>query len=744
MSESTDHPSRSPGAAAPQGAAGVAQALAAEDRPQREDEIDLLAYWHILLKRRWIVAGVLAFIVVLALVATLLSTPIFRATTTLQIERDTARVVEVEGVVPAEAANDRDFYQTQYELLRSRTLAERVVSSLTLTENRAYIEASRPSPLAVARGMLRGAGDDEDFEARERRAVGWVMANLSVEPIRNSRLVRLHFDSPDPLLSERIINAYSEAFIGANLDRRFDATSYARTFLEERLAELKLRLEDSEKELVAYAQDQAIINVDERQSLAANNLSSLNTSLARAEDERIRAEARWRQAQTRNGIGLDQFMEGGSIRRLRETRAELAATYQENLSVFQPGFPRMQQLQAQIQEVDRLIAEEMDNIRMALRAEYEAALAQEQLLAARVDELKADVLDLRDRSIQYNILQREVDTNRELYDGLLQRYKEIGVAGGVGTNNVSIVDRAQVPQSRHKPSLSLNLALALVIGGMLGVLAAFVLEFIDDSIKTPEEAERQLRQAVLGIIPKLGRQDTPEQAQGDPRSAFSEAYRSVRTALQFSTDSGVPHSLLVTSSRPSEGKSTTALALARGFAQLGKRVLLMDGDLRNPSLHRTLRLDNTTGLSNVLSGACAAGSAVQAAEEGLYSVLPTGPLPPNPAELLASARMKELLDDAAGDFDLIIIDGPPVMGLADSPILANQAAGTLLVVEAGGTRSGMARAALKRLQAARARMLGVLLSKFQARRAGQGYGYGYGDYGYYAYGAEAKAGGSRR
>lgn len=722
----------------PRSARALALELEQAERPGNDDEIDLLEYWRILVKRRWMVMGVLAFVVVIGLIGTLLMTPIYRASTTMQIERDSARVVDVEGVVPVEAANDRDFYQTQYELLRSRSLAQRVVSQLDLTSDPRYHAAREPSPWRALVSSVRGGvpEEEETFEQRERAAIGWLADHLNVEPIRNSRLLRLHFDSPDAQLSERIVNAYSEAFIASNLDRRFEATSYARTFLEERLAELKLRLEDSEKELVAYAQAEQIINVDDRQSLASTNLGSLNAALSQAQDQRIRAEARWQQAQSAQGLGLAQYLDSPSIQKLRETRAELAARYQENLSVYQPGFPLMQQLQAQMDEVDRLIEAELGNIRASVRSEYDGALAQEQLLATRVDELKDDVLDLRSRSIQYNILQREVDTNRELYEGLLQRYKEIGVAGGVGTNNISIVDRAEVPMGRFKPSLSLNLALAFVIGGMLGVLIAFVLEFLDDSIKSPEEVEKQLGLAVLGVIPKLGKGVTPTEALLDMRSAFSEAYRSVRTALQFSTETGVPRSLLVTSPRPAEGKSTTALTLARNFAQLGKRVLLVDGDLRKPSLHKQLQLDNSVGLTNYLSGAVRPPQAFQESGTPGLQVMCSGPLPPNPAELLSGPRMLSLVTVGSEKFDLVIIDGPPVMGLADAPILSNIAGGTLLVIEAGSTRNAVAKMALKRLHVARARVLGVLLSKFDARKAGHAYGYGYGDASYYAYGAE--------
>jgi capsular exopolysaccharide synthesis family protein len=338
-------------------------------------------------------------------------------------------------------------------------------------------------------------------------------------------------------------------------------------------------------------------------------------------------------------------------------------------------------------------------------------------------------MDLRNRSIQYNILQREVDTNRSSYDGLLQRYKDIGVAGAVGTNNVSIVDRAELPRSPYKPQLLINLAIAGGIGLLLGLGAAFGLESLDETVKVPEDIEGKLGLPLLGAIPMLEKGASIEEAMADARSSLSEAYYSVRTALQFSTNDGVPRSLLVTSARPSEGKSTTAVALARNFAKLGMNVLLVDGDLRNPSLHRALRADSSTGITNYLTGAATLAELVQVTDQPNLAFIPCGPLPPNPAELLAGAKIRSMIADAEQAFDLLIIDGPPVMGLADAPLLASAVAGAVLVIEAGATRQGLAKAALRRLALGNARILGGILSKFSLKSAGYGYGYGYG----YAY-----------
>jgi succinoglycan biosynthesis transport protein ExoP len=384
----------------------------------------------------------------------------------------------------------------------------------------------------------------------------------------------------------------------------------------------------------------------------------------------------------------------------------------------------------------------MKDIQNSLKVNYDVALNQERSFQTQVAKLQGVTLDMGQRGIQYGILQREADTNRTLYDGLLQRYKEIGVAGGISTNNISIIDRADTPQRPSKPKPLLNLAAAALAGLGLGILLALVCELLDESIAAPEDLETKLGIPTLGSVPKLPKGEMPLAALEDPRSAFSEAYYSVRTALQFSTINGAPSSLVVTSSRPSEGKSTTALAIARNFARVTPRVLLVDGDMRNPSLHRLVSVDNSKGLSNVLTGHLRIQDAVAQTDTPSLHFIPCGPLPPNPAELLAGDRLKRFLDEALQLYDMVVIDGPPVLGLADAPTLAAAVAGTIFVIESRGTRRGLARTAIQRLRVGNARLLGGVLTKFDAKRASYGYG---SDYAYaydYNYGSKPQIKGS--
>lgn len=711
-----DRPDMSPGAA---------RASAGGSATAREGflahELDLAHYWRVLVKRRWVLLSILGLVLLASIALTLLSTPIFRATSVLEIQEETQRVVQVGGVA-SQPTYDPLFQFTQYELLQSRALAERVAGVLEVERLLQDGEAGASGPGNAPRAT-KGAPSDE--------AVAFIRQGTSIEPVRNSRLVRVQFDSPDPVFSARAANALAEEFIASGVARRFGASSYAREFLEGQLADVKSRLEESERELVEYAQREGLVANPEGQSLANRNLGDLNAALAAAQEQRIRAQARWSQSRGVNGMALPGDMLAASIiRALQEQRAGLQGEYQQKLQVFKPDYPEMQQLAGRIEELDRQIGRELANIRASVRAEYDAAVAQERLLHEQLETLRATALDVDSRSIEYNILKREVDTNRELYDGLLQRYKEVGVAGDVRSDNILIIDRAQVPHRPFKPNLGVNLSIGLLLGLLLGGAAAFLIEYLDDTLKLPSDMEATLGLPLLGAIPKLEKQD-PAQAARDPRSAFSESYRSARTALQFSTNQGAPASLLITSAVPGEGKSTSALMLARNFAQMGQRVLLVDGDLRNPTLHRMIGVRSDVGLSNFLAGGAGLAEVTVETDELLLHAVLSGPLPPNPAELLGGPRLEQLLEEARLLYDQVIIDGPPVMGLADAPLLSHAAAATLMVVLASKTRIGTAQMAVKRLQGARARLIGGLVTQFNAKAAGYGYGYE----GYYSYGA---------
>jgi polysaccharide biosynthesis transport protein len=702
----------------------------------------LFMYLGLALKYRWLILTFCGIGLAIGYIVNLTSTPIYQATATIQINPQAPRLVKIDGPQEQESyGGETRFYETQYQLLRSRSLAERVASDLNLGAASDFLSPPSTSAWGKLRSLIfpsaaTRADDKGNLEQRQAAAAGMVLGGLSLVPDRETNLVRISFDSASPGWAQRIANGVADSYVSSNLERRYGATAHARQFLQERIEELKLKLEESEKALVAYAGEKELISEGSKQSLADSDLAALNGALQKVVAERINAQQLWEQANSGNDLGLPQILDDKSIQMLRQQRAALMADYQNKLSVFTPAYPDMRKLKAQIDEVDKEIKSGVDIVKHSLKARYEAALQEETLLKKKMDETKQGVLSTRDKEIQYNILKREADTNRTLYEGLLQQYKDAGVAGAVSTNNVAVIDRAQLPGGPYKPDLKKTLMtwLVLALGG--AGLAIIILEILDDTFKSPEDIEEQLGLPVLGMIPDSDANVLAEMT-GSKSGPFVEAFRSFRTALQFSTDQGAPKNILVTSSQPAEGKSTTALALAVNFAQLGMKVLLIDADLRNPSQHRYLKRKNGAGLSNYLAGRATPESIFQQTEiDGLY-FMPSGPLPPNPAELLAGPKLMSLLSMAGEKVDTVIIDSPPVLGLADAPLLASMASATLLVLATGDTRRAVVKGALKRLHFARAHMIGAVMNKCDFR-AGYGYGYhaSYGALEYYGYGQQ--------
>jgi len=710
--------------------------------------IDLLEYLHILIKRRWLILSFVAAALVLATLMTLVQTPLYTSTVRIQIDQNAAKIVEGGNVMPVEGP-DYEFMKTQYELLEGRTMAERVASALKLGDDSDFFRPRRFSIIGFLKRLLgsRPAAGVQVVSGtranREAAAAGIVLASRTITPVAGSRLVDIGYSDPDPARAQKVAAAFADAFIASNLDKRFQANAYAKTFLEDQLKQLKLRLEQSERTLLDFGQKEQIVQTNEKSSIAETNLATANTALDAIVEQRIKNEELWKQLESANAINLPQLLSNPVIEALRARRSGLQTDYQEKLQTFKPSYPAMVQLNSQIAEIDRQLAVEVKTLKQSYRAAYQESLDQENKMEQRVEQLKADALDLQKRSIKYNILKREVDTNRSLYDGLLQRYKEVDIAGGVGANNVFVVDAATLPGGPSSPRLARALLIACSLGLAAGLGAALLLDHLDDTLHSPEEVERLLGYATLGIVPKV-EAGTVEAELADPRSHTAEAYRSLCTALQLSTDSGLPKTLLVTSAGPTEGKSTTALTVARHFAKVGLKVLLIDADLRRPSLHSKLNLENSSGLSTYLTGAAEPPQLLRKTDVPNLAFMSSGPLPPNAADLLASSRLLSLLSVGLEVFDLILVDSPPVMGLADAPLLSSAVSATIFVVGAGQVRKKLVRAAIGRLQFSRASLIGTVITRFDARSTyGYGYGYGYGagyGYGYgYGYGATEQA-----
>ena len=684
--------------------------------------LDFATLVRILHHWRWLVLGGVALGLAAAILITLLMTPIYRAKVTLEANPPTVTVSDEQAKqMEASTVNSYDFVATQVGLVSSKSVAQRTVQELNLANN----------PEVVPQ--------DLDASTRLRVATATITEGLKVEPPQEGQLIKFTYDSSSPQLAAMIANGVADSFINTALQRRYEASAYARNFLERQIAKTRGDLERSERSLVAYAQAQGIISVSggddksgggDGNSLQGESLMTLNRALSEATARRVAAEGAYRQARA-TGATSEVTQ---STQQLRQQRATLQAEYQQKRTFMKPEHPEMQSLSAQISELDRQIARESAQMSSGrantLLADYRAAVSAERALQARVAQLKGAVLNLRGRSIQYNILQREVDTNRSLYDALLQRYKEIGVAGGVGVAPVSIVDRAEIPSAPYKPNLLMNLLFGLGAGLLVGIAAAIGLELINDTIKTREDVRKKLALPCLGAVPKTAQRDTFVEDLKNPTSMVSEAYSAIVAALRFSTESGTPKVLLVTSTQSGEGKSSTALALAQNFARREKSVLLIDSDLRKPAFKAA---SDKVGLSKLLTADEPVRDHVVETQHSKLWLLPSGPVPPNPADLLSTGRIRKIIAEASEQFDLVVIDGPPTIGLADSPLLAAAASNVLFVVESGKTRTRAAIEALNRLDATGTHILGATLTKatdsgggYGYNRYGYGYGYGYG------------------
>ena len=681
--------------------------------PAQASAIDFARFLRVLHEWRWLILAATALGLILAVLVTLLTTPLYRARVSLEVNPPRVEIMADQSKDMVSDASPWDFVATQVGLLKSTSVAQRVVEDLNLANNPSF------------------ANQDSDPAVRLRQATQKVAKNLTVTPPAEGNLVTFSYVSESPQLAAQIANAYANAFINSALQRRYESSTYARNFLERQIAKTRGDLEKSERQLVAYAQSQGIINTSgvgegergaDAGSLQGQSLVALNDALAQATARRVAAEGAYRSAAAAGPTSEVT----AATQALRQSRAALEAEYQDKRTLMKPDHPEMVSLRSRIEELDRQIARETSNVGGSringLQAEYRAALSAERALQARVAGLRGQVLDLRGRSIQYTILQREVDTNRALYDALLQRYKEIGVAGGIGTAPVSIVDRADVPSGPFKPNLLWNLLAGLGIGLAAGIATAFGLEYMNDTIKTRADIRNKLGLACLGAIPKRTRKVPLLEELEDPTSATSEAYSTVSTSLRFSTDNGVPKTLLISSARAGEGKSSTAVSLAHNLARLGKSVLLIDSDLRKPAFRS---LSNGTGLTKLLTSDDKVADHVTPTQYDRLCLLACGPIPPNPADLLSSGRLRTIIREAAAQFDVVVVDAPPVIGLADAPLLASVVNDVVLVIESGKTRTTTAQDAMNRLRAAGANIIGATLTKSTEESSAYGYSYKY-------------------
>jgi capsular exopolysaccharide synthesis family protein len=710
----------------------------------------LLDYIRVVYKRRWLALGVLAFVLAAVAGHTFTATPIYEARAQLQIEDQRQNIIIFNENVEGDKASD-DYYQTQYKILQSMSLAGRVLDALKLWDHPEFSGARQHLPISLrvrrlvrypttsVREMyyqLRGWPLDKDATPQER--IEAFLRHLTVSPVKNSRLVDINFRSADPEIATKVANALTEVYIDQDRAAKFATSKDAVDFLGQQLAEQRKRVADSELALQRYREANRAVSLEDRQNIVVQRLGDLNATVTRAKTDRIHREALFRQLEAiRNDpVALGQFPAVVSNPLIQQFKTEAARLRQEELRLGETlgeRHPDMVRAKLASEAAQGKVDAEIQKVAEAVRNEFLTAREAEDRLSEALEAQKAEALALNRQEIDYGVLQRDAESNQQIFQSLLQRTRETGISGELTANNIRVVDAAQVPREPVWPRTERNLSLGFLGGLLLAVGVALFANYMDDRITTPREVTKYLQLPLLGLLPRLAKADSdgnPLLNNGVP-SDFAEAFRAVRTNVLFSTTPDV-RSLVVTSTGPGEGKTTVAANLALGMALIGQRVILIDADMRKPRVHDIFKQTQEPGLSDVIASRSSCREAIrETSVPGLW-VLPAGCVPQNPAELLSSKRFTSLLELLGDQFQWVIIDSPPTLVVTDSSILAHAASAVLFVVTADKTSRSTAVTAIEHLEGAKARFMGVVLNAVDLRRHaffyGQYYRREYGSY----------------
>jgi polysaccharide biosynthesis transport protein len=712
--------------APPPGAQTVSPATT---RRERSDMGHLVDYLKVLHKRRWTAATSFLLVVVGIMLYTFTTTPIYEARTRLLIEADNPNIISFKEVIDEQGAK-ADYYQTQYNILQSRILARKTLERLSLWDNQ-YLGQPAIEPGFFAR-LFKGTRADHPATAaaaagesiEQSRAIDRFLANLTVSPIRNSRLVDLKFRLPDAELASRVVNTLAKNYIEQNLEYRFGASKEASDWLGERLKENRSQVEQAEAALQRYREQNDALPLENRESIIVQKLSDLSAAVTQAKTERFQKQAVFSQLQSlrEGGAALDTFpaiLSNTYIQQQKADLAQLQSQYTQLSEKLGERHPEILKVQSAIQMAQNKLDGEVGKIVQSVRNEYTAALAKENSLIGALNQQKVEAQAMNRKSIDYSVLERDVQSSKQIYESLLQRAKETGISSELKTTNIRVVDQAEQPRHPVTPRKMLNLVVAVLGGLIVGLCLAFFFEYVDSSIKSPDEIRTYLGLTTLGMVPALnpkamkGRE--PLINTGVPPN-FAEAFRSMRTNVLFAAADEGARSLVVTSTGPGEGKTMVAANLAIGFAQAGQRVILIDADMRRPRVHQIFGQKQEPGLSNLMVGHAVASTTIcKSGVPGLW-LLTAGRIPPNPAELLGSRRFKEFIALLSQHFDAVIIDSPPIMAVTDSAIVASAASGVIFVVGAEMTSRQAAKVAIEQLQNGRPRFFGAVLNRVELER----------------------------
>jgi capsular exopolysaccharide synthesis family protein len=721
-------------------------------------EPHLYDYLLILRKHQWLILSFMLAVVTIVAIATFRMQPVYVATARVEIDRENANILPFQGSDSYDFVMDVENYiETQSKILTSETLALQTIRNNALS---ARPEFSSPNGLsdAVASGSL----------ANQRRPpeLGEFLGSLSVRRVPNSRLMDVSFESTDPQLAARIVNAHINTYIEQNYRSKFEATNQASTWLTSQLDDLRVKVQRSEDALITYERQNQIWTLDDKQSITTQRLSDINKQLTDVQSERMKKESLFQFAKSGNLDAVPQVQSNVTLMELLRRRSDLAGQYTDAVSQYGPNFPKVQRLQALQKELDDNIEKEKQQIVDVLESDFHEARDHETMLTGALDEQKIAANQMAEKLVEYNILKREAEANKTLYEGLMTKLKETAISASLRSSNIRVVDPAMIPSTPARPAKTRNVALAFLVGLVGGIGLALMREYLDNTVKTPDDIETLARLPSLAVVPQFaGSNGTSKRnsflkgfstnghdkrielvAQHLPKSQMSEAFRALRTSILLSQAGHPPQVILVTSALPREGKTTAAANLAVTLAQLGDSTVLVDADLRKPGVGRLLNLSSGkyAGLSSYLAGVSSLDLvSIPHPDIPNLVAIPTGPLPPNPADLLSSHKLVEAIAELRTKYKFIVIDSPPVMAATDAVILSVQADGVLLVVRSGETPKEAFTRTRDLLNSVKCHILGVVLNAVDSSAPDYYYSYRYYPYSY-GYGPQEAAEGQHQ
>ena len=713
--------------------------------PQRETT--LRDYWVILSKRRWTIIAFASVVLILTTIITFKTTPIYDAVARIAINRESSDALPFKDNSSNSDPAFEDYsiaMETQVRILRSDNLAMQVIRRLGLDKNPKFGGISKPETTTNEPVTSPPAIDPR----QESMLINTFRGGLKVATVTNTRLIEINYLDTDPRLAADITNTLVSAYIEQNYQTKFESTMQTSDWLSQQLADLKLKVETSQEKLIRFQREKGIVGIDDKQNLTTSKLDELSKELTATEADRIQKEANYKLAATGNPE-LMARSPSDLLGHLREQESTLKQQYAQLKTQFGPAYPKVLEVKNQLDEVRGDIDAEVGRMATQIKNEYLAAQRRENMVLAAMEGQKHEANELNQNAIEFNILKRDVDANRQLYEGLLQKLKEASLESGLRSNNIRVVDSARVPLAPTSPDIPRNLAIGLILGLSCGVGLAFLLETLDNTVRTPEQAEVASGLPSLGVVPQFLHAETPRLqptqlalakdapvarkaelvAHLRPKSEVAECYRALRTSILLSTIDTPPKVLLVTSALPQEGKTTTSVNCAIVLAQRGSRVLLVDADLRRPGVHLAFGLDRKSGLSTLLAGTTTMEEVVKPYPPipNLY-ILPAGPPPPHPAEMLGASKMNSLITQWREDYDHVIIDTPPALSVTDPVVLSVEADSVILVIRSGKTTKDAVRRAGELLWQVNAPVMGVVVN---------GIDLGSPDNYYYYYGAKS-------